>query len=101
MSVQPTPNELWGPPINKYLDEFEQRTLGSALAMNIPEVYPVNRTGFTPLSTIAHLFVTLENNHQLGHKPTEKALATPLAALRKYYKTNKKVYLLLLLGVFD
>ena len=92
MTTQPTPNELWGPPLSKYLPEFEQRTPGSrTFAMNLPEVYPADRTGFTPLSTIARLFINLENNHLVGNKPTEQALITPLAALRKYYETNKKV----------
>ncbi|KAF8602702.1 hypothetical protein BDV93DRAFT_523805 [Ceratobasidium sp. AG-I] len=93
MPARPKPDELWGPPLSKYVDEFEQRTPGSPdFAMNIPEIYPADRTGFTPLSAIARSFVTLEGNHILGKKPTEQALVIPLAALRKYHETNKKIF---------
>lgn len=102
MPARPSPNELWGPPLNEYLHDFEQRMPGSPdFAMDIPEVYPVNRTGFTPLSKIARSFVTFEHSHRLGYKPTEQALVRPLAALRKYYETNKKVCSLLLLDDVD
>lgn len=99
MPPRPTPNELWGPPFTRYIDDFERRTPGSPnFAMDMQEVYPANRTGFTPLSKIARLFVTFENNHRLGYEPSGQVLSDPIAALRKYYETNKKARSILLFG---
>lgn len=99
MSSKPAPNELWGPPISKYIDDFKQRT--PAFAMNMQEVYPADRAGFTPLSKLARLFVASEEVHQAHRQPTEQGLITPIAALRKHYESNKRVCSLLLLDVLD